>query len=285
MTENTSLPRFIDCFLFYNELDMLEYRLTILDPIVHAFVIVEASQSFIGTQKPFFLEENQTRFAKFLSKIVYVKIDSVPFAEPDFALNQQWENEKFQRDAIAKGIKTFSNLDDNDIILLSDIDEIFDPVSLQILRTQKLDDCTLYSFRQLYMCYNINTIRISDWFHAKCFTVKFMHTHDQSPTDLRLAGILSLESPFPILVISRGGWHLSYFGSPAFVRNKLENFSHQEFRSDTLLDESRIGTCIERGTDIMAREDECLKFVRVPVCVNPYLPPLYDTLLSSYIIA
>ena len=41
----------IDCFLFYNEIDLLKYRLYLLDDLVDFFVIVEATHTFVGNTK------------------------------------------------------------------------------------------------------------------------------------------------------------------------------------------------------------------------------------------
>jgi len=40
--------KIIDCFTFYNEIDLLYYRLSILYEHVDYFIIVEANQTFSG---------------------------------------------------------------------------------------------------------------------------------------------------------------------------------------------------------------------------------------------
>ena len=45
----------IDTFMFYNELDMLEFRLKELNSVVDKFVIVEATQTFVGNKKKLYL--------------------------------------------------------------------------------------------------------------------------------------------------------------------------------------------------------------------------------------
>jgi beta-1,4-mannosyl-glycoprotein beta-1,4-N-acetylglucosaminyltransferase len=42
--------RIIDCFIFYNELDLLTYRLNLLDDIVDYFIIVESTHTFVGKE-------------------------------------------------------------------------------------------------------------------------------------------------------------------------------------------------------------------------------------------
>ena len=39
-----------DCFTFYNELDLLEYRFEILYPYVDSFVIVEATKTYVDVR-------------------------------------------------------------------------------------------------------------------------------------------------------------------------------------------------------------------------------------------
>ena len=43
--------KIIDCFIFYNELDLLTYRLNLLKNIVDYFIIVESTHTFIGKEK------------------------------------------------------------------------------------------------------------------------------------------------------------------------------------------------------------------------------------------
>ena len=49
--------KIIDCFIFYNELDMLKYRLNILNNYVDFFVIVECKYTFSGKEKSCFLKK------------------------------------------------------------------------------------------------------------------------------------------------------------------------------------------------------------------------------------
>ena len=67
--------KIIDCFSFFNELELLEIRLNILDQYVDKFVLVEAAKTQTLKDKPFVFEENKSRYEKFLDKIVHVKLD------------------------------------------------------------------------------------------------------------------------------------------------------------------------------------------------------------------
>ena len=64
-----------DCFPFFNELDVLEIRLNVLYDIVDYFVITEADKTHTGRHKEYIFEQNKDRFAKFLDKIIYIKVN------------------------------------------------------------------------------------------------------------------------------------------------------------------------------------------------------------------
>ena len=90
----------LDTFIFYNELEMLEFRLTELDPVVDRFVICESKLTFAGNVKPLYFQNNKARFKKWLPKINHVIIENEPNAK------DAWERERIQRNAIRMGIKT-----------------------------------------------------------------------------------------------------------------------------------------------------------------------------------
>jgi len=108
----------IDCFPFFNELDLLEVRLNELNDIVDYFVIVEANKTQSLKDKPFNFELNKNRYEKFLEKIVYVQLTECPNNDGNL-----WTMEHFQRNSISIGLEKL-NVDPNDIIMISDMDEI-----------------------------------------------------------------------------------------------------------------------------------------------------------------
>ena len=63
--------RIYDCFIFFNELELLELRLRELQSCVDFFVICEAPVTFRGKQKPLYYLENQSRFLEFKEKIIH----------------------------------------------------------------------------------------------------------------------------------------------------------------------------------------------------------------------
>ena len=48
--------KIVDVFPFFNELDLLDIRLNVLDPYVDCFIISEATKTFSGLDKPLYYE-------------------------------------------------------------------------------------------------------------------------------------------------------------------------------------------------------------------------------------
>ena len=69
--------KIVDSFIFYNELDILNYRLSILDDYVDYFVLVESRYTFAGDLKPLYYLENKDKFEKFNSKVIHRIIHSL----------------------------------------------------------------------------------------------------------------------------------------------------------------------------------------------------------------
>ena len=57
--------KIIDCFTFYNELELLIYRLNILNNVVDHFIIVESTHTHAGHTKPLYFNDNLHLFDKF----------------------------------------------------------------------------------------------------------------------------------------------------------------------------------------------------------------------------
>ena len=88
--------------------------MTELDDAVYRHVLVEAPVTFQGELKPLHYMENRDRFAPRKDKIIHIVADLDGCDDP-------WARESAQREAIWQGLGEFR---DDDIFLLSDVDEI-----------------------------------------------------------------------------------------------------------------------------------------------------------------
>jgi hypothetical protein len=211
-----------DCFTFFNELDLLELRLTECYDYVDYFVIAEANLTFAGNPKRFNLEDNWDRYKAFHDKIIYVKVEDMP-AGPD-----AWAREYWQRNALARGL---ANADDNDVIALTDCDEILRPRTLNILRndtTHRKWICRhpMFYFKANYLMtqprsYHVNPMAILkkdlntfQMLRHNMFTWAYHQPDDYNTKD--------------VMTIQHSGWHFTYFGDTAHAATKLLNFAHTE---------------------------------------------------------
>src|ERR1035438_146655 len=142
-----------DCFTFFNELDLLEIRLNILDKTVDKFVLVEATKTHQGKEKPLHFSENKKRFEKFLPKIIHVIVDDYPEYEGKSA----WILEQHQRNMIQTGL---NNCKPDDIILISDVDEI--PNSDKILEYKNKSGIKIFRQRMFYYYINCSNASNAD---------------------------------------------------------------------------------------------------------------------------
>jgi beta-1,4-mannosyl-glycoprotein beta-1,4-N-acetylglucosaminyltransferase len=263
--------KLVDCFSFYNELTLLEYRLNLLDPVVDTFIIAEANQTHMGHPKELYSRRADALFKKFQHKIIHVVLD-LPYTHDvlNVEKEQQWDNEQYQRNALQRGILSLY-LDDNDCILISDLDEIPDPETLAQIKSG-LIPVTLNSFEQDFYYYNLQSKFVTSWNSSRILSYQTFSELGISCTAIRL-------SPDAIS-INRGGWHLSYFGDAEFIKNKLQNFAHAEHNTEKTVDETNIKWHIDNTKCLVGHS---FAMVRLPIAENPYLPPQHMKYLKQFI--
>lgn len=265
--------KIIDCFIFYNELDMLNYRLNVLYDYVDYFILVEATHTHAGKEKELIFEKNKERYAKFLDKIIHIVVDDFPNKWPNinYGNGEQWKNEKYQRICISRGFSQV-NIQDEDVIIIADVDEIPDP---DILAKVKANRCKI-DVRILEMdfyYYNLNSKLQRTWPLAKILSYQKFKELGKSCDDLRFHEC----EPIP-----RAGWHLSYFGDGQFIKNKIEQFAHQEYNNTHFTTLQKIEERIQNCSDIYDRHDNPIK--KVLLKDNFYLPVDYEKYLLRFVV-
>jgi beta-1,4-mannosyl-glycoprotein beta-1,4-N-acetylglucosaminyltransferase len=259
------MKKVIDAFLLFNELDMLEFHLHAMNDSVDYFVIGECTETFAGNSKELLFDLNRDRFSKFADKIIHVTI------EDSAASATAWEREEFQRDALLRGITTIPNLKNSDIILVSDVDEIVDENLLNTI--EPILTNTVYALEQDIYYYNLN----SRFREKQCFTrlcnVGLAKKH----------GFQHIRFRMRARILRPGGWHFSYFGNPASIATKIQNFSHQDLNLPHIIDENRIQHVINNGTDLFGRNQkkpEKYQIDHISTTDNDYLPKHHHMLID-----
>ena len=248
----------IDCFTFYNEINILKYRLSVLDPVVDYFVLVEAKHTYTGILKPLFYQENKDLFKDFQDKIIHVIVDDMPNTK------NAWDNEHHQRRCISRGLSQI-DLANNDILIISDLDEITNP---DVIKNVKQYGISVPSRLKMHLYhYNLTTYVNDNWNAATILTYKQLIELYSGDTEIvRWHGHTDIEN---------GGWHLSYFGDANFIQNKIKNFSHTEFSSDYYTNINQIEKRIFECKGLFDNSD--LKFI--PIEQNQNLPPNYKFII------
>jgi beta-1,4-mannosyl-glycoprotein beta-1,4-N-acetylglucosaminyltransferase len=193
----------IDCFTFFNEFDILDIRLNILNDVVDKFVLVEASKTQSKIDKPFYFDENRKRYSKFLDKIIHVKVD-------DLIYENGWGMENFQRNCIQRGLDTL-NLNGNDIIGISDVDEIWNP-NIHKNLNGLVNKNKFISIEMDYFVFYLNLNTCNKKWIGTIFT-EFQNLNTYSPQNLR--NIKDV-----VLFIKESGWHFGYQGGKEMVYKK-----------------------------------------------------------------
>lgn len=262
----------IDCFIFYNELDLLNYRLNILYDVVDYFVIVESTRTFIGKEKTLYFSENKHLFEKCNNKIIHVVVDDFPHKYPNININngEQWANERFQRNCISRGLQRI-DVQNDDLIIISDVDEIPDPRTLNKIKNGEIAvECNSLEMDLYY--YNLYTKFNDIWNHSKMLTYKKYKELNVTCNEIRFINFPSI----------RCGWHLSYFGDSKYIQNKLMHFSHQEFNNEMYTNLKNIEYRVNHCIDLYGRSGDNYALEKVELKDNTYLPIGYETYLTKF---
>ena len=263
-----------DGFLFFNELDLLEIRLNVLNSVVDKFILVESSVTHQGEPKPFIFEENKNRYSKFLNKITHIKITNTPddFSNlsqgTDKFFNEIYDyiskttlfdvynknhlgygRDFFQKECIKLGT---TECKDDDIIIHSDVDEIPNPEILNRLN-EFFEPEKFYTFNQTHYCYYLNMICYS---HIDNSRGNYLSEIDSNWKGSRMGSYKKIKNysfnelrAQDNINIMEGGWHFSFMGGIDKVKTKIKSYSHQEQNNSSIL--NSIEKYINSNADII----------------------------------
>ena len=265
--------KIIDSFMFFQELDLLEIRLTYLDPYVDEFVIVEACQTFTGKEKKFIFEQNKERFKQFLPKIKYYKIEDFhndyesikrylsAFEDESHKRvlsslekcshvpkNQiHWVLESYHRECLHLILDQVAS--DDDIVLISDLDEIpskeaFDQKNLEKYLVSPV------VFQQEEFRYFLNYYKDSDWLGT--IAAKYSLIRNYSFNLLRMDS-KEIRSFVNKDSLKKAGFHFTSCGGIDMIKAKIESWGHQEYNNNLVL--KNLEENVRSGQDIFMRED------------------------------
>jgi beta-1,4-mannosyl-glycoprotein beta-1,4-N-acetylglucosaminyltransferase len=168
--------------MYFDEELILDLRLNILDKFVDYFVIVESIFTHKGEKRN--LKFNINKFKKFESKIVYLVYDQEP-SQIEKIVSKDTEDEKsrkyimnalFRENAQRNFINgALNNLDNEDVILVSDVDEI--PNLKGINFKEKKSKIILFKQDMLYYKFNLKLPNLV-WTGTKACKKNILKVHN-----------------------------------------------------------------------------------------------------------
>ena len=229
--------KIFDCFMFYDEDLILDIRMNILNEIVDYFVIVESKYFHNGKKRA--LKFNMNNYSKFKNKIIYIVHDQEPGAVETISENDEKDTksvkrilnahlrENDQRNFIQNGIK---QAEENDIILISDVDEIpnLDEVNFKTISNK------IIMFEQHIFYYKLNRFLPQfKWFGTKACKKKYLITpqwlrniKSKNYSFLRFDTIFSNLKYSNKFYVKNGGWHFSNLKNSDDIELKLKSYLH-----------------------------------------------------------
>ncbi|BBN13798.1 beta-1,4-mannosyl-glycoprotein beta-1,4-N-acetylglucosaminyltransferase [Marchantia polymorpha subsp. ruderalis] len=259
--------RVFDAILFSNELDLLDIRLHELQPHVHRFVIVESDRTFTGRKKPLFFAENRQRFEFVQDRVAYGRArgrELLPGEDP-FLL------ERFQRRETSR-IIVEAGIGYNDLLIMSDVDEIPSAHSIELLRWCDGWQAPLH-------------LQMKNYIHSFEFPVDYsswrasVHIFDPETTGYTH----KRRSDF---MLADSGWHCSFcFRHLSDIQFKMLAYSHADrVRHQFFLDPARIQAIICEGRDLFDMLPEEYTFREIISKMGPVPKSSSAVNLPAYLI-
>jgi len=264
----------IDCFMFFNEFDMLEGRLEYLFDTVDYFVIVENDLTHSGNKKPMNYANNTERYRKFQKKIIYLPLSTdhskydwkrvPPVGSLDVtSYYASMAMDVDQRNYIAQGLKQFKP---TDIIMISDLDEIPTKKAIKQAIQHINSGVEAVAFVQDMFYYNLKQKQTNPWAGTILTTNKSVA--EKSPQWFR-------RKRWELPKIMDAGWHLSYWMTPEQIQHKIMNFAHQEYNIPDIINLGNIAERIRTGKDLFGRETSTTSYTEfIPVDRSSLNPDL-----------
>lgn len=229
--------KIFDCFMYFDEDEVLDVRLNFLDKYVDYFVIVESGYNHKGEKRdPQF---DLSKFKKFKDKIIYILKNEIPEGIEKIKDNDNeneqyrksiynaWKRENLQRNRILEGL---TDANPNDWIIISDLDEI---PNLEKINFNNINQKLIF-FNQLMMYYKFN-LKLDNFIWIGSRACKFKDlVSPQWLRDIkskkfywwRVDILFSKKKYNNIKFVDDGGWHFSYLKTPDKIEKKLKSYLH-----------------------------------------------------------
>jgi hypothetical protein len=180
------------------------------------------------------------------------------------------------------GIKMI-NPKENDIIFISDVDEIIDVDLIKIISENNINNTLNYKFplsgvynvyQKMYY-YNVECLLNAPWNFFKICDYK---------TLLIKRSCSSIKWDEVDGNLGYYGWHFSFFGGTEQIMKKLNGYLHQEYNTENINNEKNIQEKINKNLDVLGRDSGVNgKFLtHIPFNNESYWPKKIDLLIELF---
>ena len=280
--------KIIDCTTYYSEDLMLDIRFNILNEFVDKFIIVESKFSHSGEQKKLNFDIN--KFQKFKDKIEYLIIEN----EPDGIIENIENSSEIKRKNSLLRIEqsydfimnALDDVDDNDLVCLSDNDEIPNFNSEYFKKSNN----DIFIFKQLFFYYKFNLFYdLIPWYGTKaCRKKKLLsfswlrNLKNKKYPFWRLDTLFSNLKHMNLQIVEDGGWHFTNIKTAKDIYTKLSNFGHHNEFDVSGISVEDIQKCIDNK--IVNYDHKADKSLEKKYNANYKLKVVDDKILPNYLV-
>ena len=280
--------KIIDCTTYYSEDLMLDIRFNILNEFVDKFIIVESKFSHSGEQKKLNFDIN--KFQKFKDKIEYLIIEN----EPDGIIENIENSSEIKRKNSLLRIEqsydfimnALDDVDDNDLVCLSDNDEIPNFNSEYFKKSNN----DIFIFKQLFFYYKFNLFYdLIPWYGTKaCRKKKLLsfswlrNLKNKKYPFWRVDTLFSNLKHMNLQIVEDGGWHFTNIKTAKDIYTKLSNFGHHNEFDVSGINVEDIQKCIDNK--IVNYDHRADKSLEKKYNANYKLRVVDDKILPNYLV-
>lgn len=249
----------VDICFFSEETDLLLKRFEYYKNHIDIFYVVESDKTFYGKKRNLKYESIRNKINVNVEYIVCENFHDIDEEISNYSWSQgPWENEYKLRQSATKIIE---ELNDDDIITISDVDEFYNRDYLvpqdKPITFLMTNNYFKYDYIQYIRPNNIKYLIPGTQMFTKNQYKKFKNTEwdGQENHCYDIQGMRNSPNAGFKKIIENNAWHFSYFGGISKIKEKLKNFSHCEYKHISNLSDEEINRRISNFEDLLGRNE------------------------------